>query len=187
MAETWVDIRLIRFVQQNQEDETPEVTGDLDAESASEGNFVSKALQQALELPGLSALKPSLGGLVETLAANPLLAWAAVAIPAALFLVLLSTLFGGKKASSVVRNCPVMPFQATKGRDITCVMHLYRAAHPMLCHALVPWCRACDSLLACTRCACHARFASWCVSADLPSCHDAFNVYCIQVSIETFA
>ena len=90
-------------LQELQEDEVPDVTADLGDESEADGNFVSRALEQALGLPGLSALKPSLGGLVKTLAANTLLAFAALAIPAVLFLVLLSTLFGGKRASSVVR------------------------------------------------------------------------------------
>ena len=97
------------IMQELQEDEVPDVTADLGDESSAAGNFVSRALEQALDLPGLSALKPSLGGFVSTLAENTLLAVAALAVPVLLFLVLLSTLFGGKRASSVVRSLP-LPF-----------------------------------------------------------------------------
>ena len=91
------------FVQELQKDEVPEVDEDLDSESSeSTGNFVSRALEKALSLPGMSLLKPFLVGWLTTLAANTLLAVATVAIPAVLFLVLLYSLFSGKKASSVV-------------------------------------------------------------------------------------
>ena len=91
------------FVQELQKDEVPEVDEDLDSESSeSTGNFVSRALEKALSLPGMSLLKPFLIGWLTTLAANFLLAVATVAIPAVLFLVLLYSLFSGKKASSVV-------------------------------------------------------------------------------------
>ena len=90
-------------VQELQKDEVPEVDEDLDSEtSESTGNFVSRAVEKALSLPGLSLLKPFLIGWLTTLAANTLIAVATVAIPAVLFLVLLYSLFGGKKASSVV-------------------------------------------------------------------------------------
>ena len=92
------------FVQELQKDEVPEVDEDLDDSESSEssGNFVSRAIEKALSLPGMSLLKPLLIGWLTTLAANTLLAVATVAIPAVLFLVLLYSLFGGKKASSVV-------------------------------------------------------------------------------------
>ena len=93
------------FVQELQKDEVPEVDEDLDDSESSEssGNFVSRAIEKALSLPGMSLLKPFLIGWLTTLAANTLLAVATVAIPAVLFLVLLYSLFGGKKASSVVK------------------------------------------------------------------------------------
>ncbi len=90
-------------VQELQKDEVPEVDEDLDSESSeSTGNFVSRAVEKALSLPGLSLLKPFLIGWLTTLAANTLIAVATVAVPAVLFLVLLYSLFSGKKASSVV-------------------------------------------------------------------------------------
>lgn len=91
--------------QELQKSEVPEVEDELDSDSDSEstGNFASRAVEKVLNLPGISFLKPSLSGLLKTLAANTVIALAAVAIPAVLFLVLLSSLFGGKKASSVVR------------------------------------------------------------------------------------
>lgn len=96
------------FVQELQKDEVPEVDEDLDDSESSEssGNFVSRAIEKALSLPGMSLLKPFLIGWLTTLAANTLLAVATVAIPAVLFLVLLYSLFGGKKASSVVMFFP---------------------------------------------------------------------------------
>ena len=94
-------------MQELQKDEVPELDEDSESEtSESTGNFVSRAIEKALDLPGVSFLKPSLSGLLRVLAANTLIALAAVAIPAALFLVLLSSLFGGKRASSVVSAPP---------------------------------------------------------------------------------
>ncbi len=91
------------IVQELQKDEVPEVDEDLDSESSeTTGNFVSRAVEKALSLPGLSLLKPFLIGWLTSLAANFLIAVATVAIPAVLLLVLLYSLFSGKKASSVV-------------------------------------------------------------------------------------
>lgn len=97
-------------MQELQKDEVPEMDEDSESEtSEGTGNFVSRTIEKALDLPGVSFLKPSLSGLLRVLAANTLIALAAVAIPAALFLVLLSSLFGGKRASSVVRLLSLMP------------------------------------------------------------------------------
>ena len=102
--------RPVPVMQELQKDEVPELDEDSESEtSESTGNFVSRAIEKALDLPGVSFLKPSLSGLLRVLAANTLIALAAVAIPAALFLVLLSSLFGGKRASSVVRPLRMVP------------------------------------------------------------------------------
>ena len=85
-------------VQKTEEPEVPE--GDSIAEST--GNFVSKAIEKVLDLPGFSLLKPSLSSFLPVLAGNTLLALAAVAAPVLLSLLLLRTLFGGKRASSMV-------------------------------------------------------------------------------------
>lgn len=91
-------------LQKIQEEEGPEPTEDEDIESGTSGNAISRAFEKVLELPGVSLLKPSLSSLIPVLAGSIPIALAAVAIPAALFLVLLSSLFGGKKASSVVSS-----------------------------------------------------------------------------------
>ena len=90
-------------LQKIQEEEGPEPTDDEDVDSTTSGNAISRAFEKVLDLPGVSLLKPSLGSLIPLLAGSIPIALAAVAIPAALLLVLLSSLFGGKKASSVVR------------------------------------------------------------------------------------
>lgn len=97
-----------------QKDEVPEVDEEFeDASESTSGNFVTRAIEKILDLPGVSFLKPSFSGLLKTLAANMLLSLAAVAIPAVLFLVLLSSLFGGKRASSVVPADKKMKKQPT--------------------------------------------------------------------------
>ena len=85
-------------MQKTEEPEVPEA----DEATATTGNFVSRALETVLNLPGISLLKPSLSGILATLAGNTLLALATVAAPALLGLLLLRSLFGGKRASSVV-------------------------------------------------------------------------------------
>lgn len=99
----WLCLDGFAPLQELQKDEVPEVDEEFeDASESTSGNFVTRAIEKILDLPGVSFLKPSFSGLLKTLAANMLLSLAAVAIPAVLFLVLLSSLFGGKRASSVV-------------------------------------------------------------------------------------
>lgn len=92
-------------VQKTEEPEVPE--GDSITEST--GNFVSKALEKVLDLPGFSLLRPSLSSFLPVLAGNTLLALAAVLAPLLLGLLLLKTLFGGKRASSMVSCSCMMP------------------------------------------------------------------------------
>lgn len=88
-------------MQELQKTEEPEIPATDDTTTAA-GNFVSRALETLLEFPGLSLLKPIVGGFLPALAGNLMLALAAVAAPLLLGLLLLRTLFGGKRASSVV-------------------------------------------------------------------------------------
>ena len=88
----------LQEVQKTEEPEVPEA----DDAAPTTGNFVSRLLETVLDLPGFSLLKPSLSGILATLAGNTLLALAAAAAPLLLGLLLLRTLFGGKRASSVV-------------------------------------------------------------------------------------
>ena len=92
------------MLQKIAEEEVPETNDTEDSESATTGNFISRLVEKVFNVPGISVLKPSLGKLLMPyLAGSILTALALVGIPAALLLAyLLSSLFGGKKASSVV-------------------------------------------------------------------------------------
>lgn len=70
---------------------------------------MSRTLETLLDFPGFSLLKPLISGFLPALAGSVFLALAAVAVPLLLGLLLLRTLFGGKRASSVV--CQVHAFQ----------------------------------------------------------------------------
>ena len=85
------------------EEEGPETEDAEDAATETTGNTISRLVEKVLNVPGISFLKPSLSGLIPVLASSLLTALAVVGIPAALLAALLfSSLFGGKKASSVV-------------------------------------------------------------------------------------
>ena len=88
------------------EEEVPETEDSEDSQSETTGNVISRVVEKVLNIPGISLLKPSLASLIPVLAGSLLTALAVVGIPLALLLALLfSTLFGGKKASSVVCSC----------------------------------------------------------------------------------
>lgn len=104
-----------------QKTEEPEMPATDDTTTAA-GNFVSRALGTLLEFPGLSLLKPVVGGFLPALAGNLLLALAAVAAPLLLGLLLLRTLFGGKRARTVVpddKKSKKPSVVASKKQDIT--------------------------------------------------------------------
>lgn len=85
------------------EEEGPETEDTEDTATETTGNVISRLVEKVLNVPGISLLKPSLMGLIPVLASSILTALAVVGIPAALLAALLfSSLFSGKKASSVV-------------------------------------------------------------------------------------
>ena len=91
------------------EEEVPETEDSEESQSESTGNVISRLVEKVLNIPGISLLKPSLGSLIPVLAGSLLTALAVVGIPLALLSALLfSTLFGGKKASSVVCPCHIV-------------------------------------------------------------------------------
>ena len=97
------------LLQKIAEEEGPETDDIEGSETETTGNAISRLVERVLNVPGISLLKPSLSGLIPVLAGSMLTALAVVGIPAALLAALLfSSLFGGKKASSVVSPHPPM-------------------------------------------------------------------------------
>lgn len=99
-------LTVLFVLQKLADEEVPETEDDKGFQSETTGNVISRLVEKVLNVPGISLLKPSLASLIPVLAGSLLTALAVVGIPLALLLALLfSTLFGGKKASSVVCPC----------------------------------------------------------------------------------